>query len=486
MMKKTFWLMTGMLLPALAASPALAGLSVGDPAPKWHVDEWVKGKPISLDDAKGRITVVEFWATWCGPCVESIPHLTELQKQYADKGVTIIGFTDEDPDNALDKVKEFVGKQGDKIGYAIAFEKGDKTNEAYMKAADQMGIPTAFVIEKGGRIAWIGHPMSGLDEVLQQLTEGTYDLELATKVFPLERKMQEASWAGEPEEAIRYADEIIALDSTRIDAWTRKLWFLSIDEATADKAVELGEEIAKRFRDNATALTAVADSLLEGSDKAKALALRAAERATELSPDDLGVRITYFLVLAAADQPDKAIAWAGETVKKFKGDAGKLARFAWVLAHSDFAERCSDVALRAVEMALEVEPENAAHLMTKFEIQAYCKKDVKAARATGQYLIEKGGDDASLLNAFAWELLTDEEAGGRFNELALAAAQRCHTISGGNNWMYLDTLALAKFENGQAKEAIALEKKAIELCPNDSAKADLQEALARFEGGVKE
>jgi hypothetical protein len=77
--------------------------------------------------------------------------------------------------------------------------------------------------------------------------------------------------------------------------------------------------------------------------------------------------------------------------------------------------------------------------------------------------------------------LTEEPLKGRFNRLALAAAEKCHRVSGGNNWMFLDTLALARFENGQVAEAIDLEKKALELCPEEGAKILLAETLERFE-----
>ena len=57
---------------------------VGDPAPRLQVDRFVKGAPVK-DFKQGQVYVVEFWATWCRPCKESIPHITELQKKYGSK-----------------------------------------------------------------------------------------------------------------------------------------------------------------------------------------------------------------------------------------------------------------------------------------------------------------------------------------------------------------------------------------------------------------
>src|SRR4051812_3305632 len=60
-----------------AAQTTKATLFPGDPAPSIHVAKWLKGQPV-IDIKKGQFYVVEFWATWCGPCIQSIPHLTEL------------------------------------------------------------------------------------------------------------------------------------------------------------------------------------------------------------------------------------------------------------------------------------------------------------------------------------------------------------------------------------------------------------------------
>jgi tetratricopeptide (TPR) repeat protein len=128
--------------------------------------------------------VIEFWATWCGPCVAAFPHLSEQQAKYKDK-VVFIGTNvwEEQKYTAetIEKVKAFVAEQGDKMAYTVAFDGKDKAMDtAYMKAAGKNGIPAAFIVNQDGVIAWIGHPMS-MDKVLAQVVEGKYDLTAAQK-----------------------------------------------------------------------------------------------------------------------------------------------------------------------------------------------------------------------------------------------------------------------------------------------------------------
>lgn len=189
-MKKFYSLCIAALVLSLSLSSALAD-KIGDKAKPLNISEWVKGAtaeaPVNVTDGK-NFYVVEFWATWCGPCKTSIPHLTELQKKYKDKGVVFVGVSNE----TIEKVKPFVEEQGEKMDYVVALDKENLTNKDYMRAYGQNGIPTAFVINKKGQIAWVGHPMT-MDKPLEQIVADTYDLKAAIKADEMRSKISDFS-----------------------------------------------------------------------------------------------------------------------------------------------------------------------------------------------------------------------------------------------------------------------------------------------------
>lgn len=151
-------------------------LAVGDPAPALDVDAWVKGDAIKSFES-GKVYVVEFWATWCAPCVRAIPHLSELQRKN-DK-VTVIAIAaserrDSDgSDNRLDNLKKFVEKQGDKMGYRVAYDADRGMANAWLTAAGRTSIPTAFIVDHHTKIAWVGHPNKLGPELEKVLDSGT-------------------------------------------------------------------------------------------------------------------------------------------------------------------------------------------------------------------------------------------------------------------------------------------------------------------------
>jgi thiol-disulfide isomerase/thioredoxin len=125
--------------PALAqeASPARTA------APDWELAD-LNGKPIKLSDFRGHVVILDFWATWCAACRMEIPHFVDLQKQYGNKGLAVIGVSldEQGPEVVKKFVKQF------SVNYPIAIG-SEKVAEAY---GGIEGIPTTLVIDRQGRI----------------------------------------------------------------------------------------------------------------------------------------------------------------------------------------------------------------------------------------------------------------------------------------------------------------------------------------------
>jgi thiol-disulfide isomerase/thioredoxin len=170
-----------------------ATLNVGDPAPKLQTGKFVQGDPVT-DFSSDKAYIVEFWATWCGPCKASIPHLNEVYAKYKDKGLVVIGQDCWEKDDA--KVPPFVKSMGGTMTYRVALDSKEgeskgKMAETWMMAAGQNGIPTAFLIDKSGHIAWIGHPMTLDEKVIDAVLAGTYDVKKAAADYAEEQKSGE-------------------------------------------------------------------------------------------------------------------------------------------------------------------------------------------------------------------------------------------------------------------------------------------------------
>ena len=103
-----------------------------------------------------------------------MPHLSEMQARHADDGVTIIGVSREDKNNSLEAVRKMTADKGDIMAYTVAWDDAGKTYADYMTASGQRGIPTSFLIDREGNVAYIGHP-ANMDRPLAMVVAGTWD-----------------------------------------------------------------------------------------------------------------------------------------------------------------------------------------------------------------------------------------------------------------------------------------------------------------------
>ncbi|MDO8746787.1 MAG: TlpA disulfide reductase family protein [Thermodesulfovibrionales bacterium] len=115
--------------------------SIGDIAPDF-ISKDVNGNTVKLSDYKGKVVLIEFWATWCPPCRELTPVLNKIYEKYKDKGFVILALTPEDRDTVRGYIKE------QKVKYPVVIA----TRET-IKQYGIIGIPMSFLVDKEGTIA---------------------------------------------------------------------------------------------------------------------------------------------------------------------------------------------------------------------------------------------------------------------------------------------------------------------------------------------
>lgn len=328
-----FALLTLCFLAPLAHAADEAKLKAGDAAPSLSISKWVKGEPVEAF-AKGKVYIVEFWATWCGPCKVSIPHVTKLQEKYKDKGLVVIGVSIWERDTSL--VEPFVKEMGGKMEYTVAMDKltagpdgqpgrGDMAMN-WMSAAGRNGIPSSFIVDREGKIAWVGHPMQ-MDRPLAKVIEGTFDAkaqaEMEVKLNDLQKQAFEAVNAKDYDKALALRDAIVALDpdqATSQKVAKMSLYFQKGDSAAANALASELVEHATKEKDSMVAAQTASMMLAYGKEKSDAdVALKAAQLAYDLSDKTVAYQRLLAQGFAGKKQYDKAIELQTKVVESMKG-----------------------------------------------------------------------------------------------------------------------------------------------------------------------
>lgn len=334
--------------PAAQEEGAAHELKLGDKAPALEIAEWVKGEPVKQFES-GKVYVVEFWATWCGPCIAGMPHVSKLQEEYKDQGVRVIGVNIwDEPANVKPFMKARTARDGtalpsgdELMGYTVAIEKkaeDGKTGKmatAWMEAAGQGGIPTAFIVNQESRIAWLGHP-SQLDEPLKEVVAGTWSIEKAQAEAERQRQVQaqaeplimayrQAVDAGDVPAQLKAIDDLLALDAEMFAGLQQqKLQILLMVQKDYEKGYALAEQLIDgQFKDHAQALNGIAWMILTeipSAERNEQIALRAASRANELTKsEDPSILDTLAKAYYESGDVEKALHYQEIAVQKAEG-----------------------------------------------------------------------------------------------------------------------------------------------------------------------
>lgn len=381
-------------------------LTIGSVAPSIDVEHWVSNGDGKFSEVtkfeSGKVYVVEFWATWCGPCIMSMPHLAEMQTSYADAGVQFISVSDEDLDTVESFLKRTVrGEEEKTYGeltkvYCLTTDPDRSVHDDYMEAAYQMGIPTAFIVGKEGLVEWIGHPMS-MDEPLAAVVDGSWDrttiaeeILAEQKSFMVMEKVQIAMQEGDTEKAMGLINS--ALESLSPDSQAYMMLSNMKGGVVLSPAMEL----------------------MQSGETKKAMA-KLDELRNEVD-EDLKGQIDSMLLNLAFDEKmyDRVESLLNAKAKSEDSNASELNMVAWQVwemvdeKDSQIPEAVVSSALAVAEKAVAMEPENGMILDTLAHF-LYKKGDLDRALEVQRNALKNAmGMDADLKEFL--ELLEAEKA----------------------------------------------------------------------------
>lgn len=140
-------------------------IRLGEKMPLLELD-YVRGQPIDPRPNQNTITIVEFWATWCEPCIHTIPHLTEIYHRYGPRGLQIVGISTE----PIGVIEPFVNQMDEKMDYTVAADRRARTSTRFRDP--DASIPAAYLFNEEGVLIWKGHPAHPeLEELVHELLD---------------------------------------------------------------------------------------------------------------------------------------------------------------------------------------------------------------------------------------------------------------------------------------------------------------------------
>ncbi len=271
-------------------------LAAGAAAPKLPVTSWVKGEAVSAFE-RGSVYVIDFWAPGTAYLFAHISRLSRLQRQYAERGLVVIGVSTADADTSLAKVKALVDERGERMAYRIAWDAEGAAWASYMTAAGKSGIPLSFVIDKEGRIAFIGPPMAILPVVLDCIEDRWDPATGRAKLRELYTEADRALKSSDPAAAIKIIERVGERSPAVLEVMSGELLRLLLRVGRLEEARKLGARLVEEgieYDDDSRlneVAWAIVDPALASANRDLKLARRAAEHAVAISKEKDGASL---------------------------------------------------------------------------------------------------------------------------------------------------------------------------------------------------
>ena len=251
---KPFSLVLALLLTSVATAEDPP--TIGAPPPPLQVEEWVRGEAITLaPEGDGFVFLVEFAASWCPPCLLQLPRRAELQARHLDAGLRCVTITEEAPATLRALLDPWPGE----LGLTIASDASGITTDRWLDPLSIDSLPYAFLVDREGRLVWRGDPREELEEVVEAVLEGTWDLERArrmhgahaTRIRELVREVETASGASDVDAMLTAAGEALELDlappdrALRVQLLNGVAWDLVVHEDRDDAGLAAALEFSR-------------------------------------------------------------------------------------------------------------------------------------------------------------------------------------------------------------------------------------------------
>lgn len=227
--------------------------------------EWIKGEgPTSFEP--GKVYMFECWATWCGPCIATIPHVNELHKKYYDQGLRVYGMNVWEDDEGKGKVEKFVKKQGDSMAYPVAFVgEGSAFETEWLTASGAAAIPYAFVV-RNGKLLLSTEASRLTHSLIEMLLSGDEGAKLAAaeiasafnargKTDNLIKEVFSARRKRDADQMAAMITELEAIDPNHPNLPTLKLEVLMVREDWLTAAQTIGDMPASQYKESFVIMT---------------------------------------------------------------------------------------------------------------------------------------------------------------------------------------------------------------------------------------